>query len=112
MPTKPIPRILPCPQLKVDKTGSFFTDVKGKVHDLELETTLRPKQASADPRLCGISTSEVSGLIRSKQLYPVLRKNRRVFLIFDCALTDWRARAVRAQTPGAHLFATRSKTAA
>lgn len=107
--SRPIARILPCPGLKVDDRGSVFTDCAGRAHDLEKESTLRTKEAAADRRLCGISTKEVSALIRQKQLYPVLRRNRRVFLIFDCALTDWRARAVR---PAGHLFETRSKAVA
>ncbi len=102
---RPIPRILACHGLKIDQRGSFFTDCAGRTHDLELETTLRPKEAAADKRLCGMSVGEVRASIRRKELYPVLRRNRRVFLIFDCALTDWRARAVR---PAGHLFVTRS----
>ncbi len=109
MAHKPTPRILTCPRLTVDKRGSFFTDVKGRVHDLELETTLRPKQAAADARLGGMSTKEVCSRIRKKELFPVLRLNRRVFLVFDCALTDWRARAVGLAAQ--HLFVTRSNAA-
>lgn len=104
------PAILPCPGLRVTRSGSFFTDHHSKVHDLELESTLRPKEAAADPRLCGISVIGVRSLIRDRELYPVLRRNARVILIFDCALTDWRARAV--QATGKHLFITRATKAA
>lgn len=82
-----------CPGLKVTaNSGISFTDSLGRVHDLEREATLRPKQAAADPRLCGLSPDDVRAAVAAGELYPVIRRNARVILIFDCALTDWRAR--------------------
>lgn len=81
-----------CPGLKVAAAGISFTDALGRVHDLEQVATLRPKQAAADSRLCGLSVDDVLAAIRHGELYPVMRRNARVILIFDCALTDWRAR--------------------
>lgn len=89
-------KILPCPGLKVTtNAGVSFTDSLQRVHDLERDTWLRPKQAAADERLGGMSVAEVLRAIRDEELYPVVRVNARVFLIFDCALTDWKARALQ-----------------
>lgn len=86
-------KITPCHGLKpTTNAGTSFTDTLRRVYDLEREKLLRPKEAAADPRMAGASTSEVLRLVRIGELYPVLRRNARVILIFDCALTDWRLR--------------------
>lgn len=94
-----------CPGLHVSAAHAVsFTDSLGRVHDLEREPTLRPKQAAADPRLCGLSPADVRAAIAAGELYPVIRRNARVILIFDCALTDWRARQLTAR-PGRRVSA-------
>lgn len=105
------PPIVPCPGLKVTRSsGVFFTDCLKRVYDLEKEKTLRPKEAAADERLCGTHPREILRLVRAGKIYPVMRLNARTILIFDCALTDWRAR----QLGGAsrrfanHLFVARA----
>jgi len=88
-------RILPCPGLKITtNAGVSFTDSLGRVHDLEREKVLRPKQAAATLQY---HEKTVLRLIRAGDLYPVFRRNARVILIFDCALTDWRARQITTQ---------------
>jgi len=90
-----------CPGLKVAAgSGVFFTDSFGRDHDLEREPLLRPKQAAADPRLCGISARCVRAAIGRGEIYPVLRRNSRVLLIFDCALTEWRCRRMAGREGG------------
>ena len=86
------PGIEQCPGLKITRAGVLFTDSLGRVHDLEKSATMSPKEASADPRMCGMPVDEILRQIRIGTFYPVLRRNARVILIFDCALTDWRAR--------------------
>jgi len=98
-----------CPGLEVGATGIRFVDKLGRTHDLEREPTLRPKQAAADPRMGGLSADEVRALVAVGDLYPVMRLNRRVILIFDCALTHWRARQLTTRplrdTPSSHAVA-------
>lgn len=84
-----------CPGLK----GMAFTDCLGRVYDLEREKILSTKEAADDLRLGGISIANLHRAIRGGDLYPVLRRNARVILIFDCALTDWRARQVKKLQP-------------
>jgi hypothetical protein len=106
------PKIPTCPGLKITaNAGVFFTDSLGRVHDLERDRVLRPKEAAADPRLGGAPVSEVLRMVRGGTLYPVFKRNARVILIFDCALTDWRARLLAAQ-PLRHLGATRAQRVA
>lgn len=89
-----------CPGLKItSNAGVSFTDSLSRVHDLEREPVLRPKQAAADPRMCGLTVRDITRAIRQGRLYPVLRLNRKVILIFDCALTDWRTRTLAAAQP-------------
>lgn len=91
-------RIIPCPGLKITtNAGISFTDSLKRVHDLEREKWFRPKQAASDERLGGMSVPEVLRAIRDGDIYPVLRRNARVVLIFDCALTDWKARQLTSQ---------------
>ena len=101
------PKIAPCHGLKpTTNAGTSFTDTLRRVYDLERERLLRPKEASAEPRMAGASTSEILRLVRAGELYPVLRRNARVILIFDCALTDWRLRQLTPATSrrrGTHL---------
>jgi hypothetical protein len=115
VPQKPASAIRQCPGLTVDpETGVCFTDSLQRVYNLEREKTLRPKEAAADARLCGMPVAEVRTKVRRGELYPVLRRNRRVVLIFDCALTDWRARqlgADRRRGPK-HLFTARALVSA
>lgn len=102
---RPAPRILPCPGLKVTaNAGVSFTDCLKRVYDLEKQEMLRPKEAAADVRMCGMPVGEILREIRRGGIYPVLRRNRRVILLFDCALTDWKAR----QLKHTHLFETRT----
>lgn len=90
--------IVSCPGLKVTaNAGVFFTDSLGRVHDLERSRTVSPKEAAADSRLCGAPVAEVLRMIRAGELYPVMKRNERVILIFECALTDWRARQLTSQ---------------
>jgi hypothetical protein len=94
-------RIVPCPGLKITtNAGISFTDSLKRVYDLEREKTHRPKQAATDPRLVGMTLAELRRHIGAGSLYPVLRINARVFLIFDCALTDWRARQLMSLKTG------------
>jgi len=102
MPPHGSPRILPCPGLTVTvNAGVTFIDSLRRVHDLANERTLSPKEAASDARLGGMSAKTVLRLIRRGEIYPILRRNRRVFLVFDCALTDWRLRAAQ---PTTHLI--------
>jgi hypothetical protein len=90
------PRIEKCPGLGRAESGVVtFTDSLGRVYDLERERTLRPKEAAADDRMSGLSPWAVRSMVARGELYPVMRKNRRVIMIFDCALTEWRSRGLR-----------------
>jgi hypothetical protein len=104
-----------CPGLTVDpETGVCFTDSLERVYNLEREKTLRPKEAASDERLGRPPVKAVLRMIRVGELYPVLRRNARTILIFDCALTDWRARqlgAARRKGPK-HLFQARALVSA
>lgn len=114
MPTPAFPRIVSCPGLKITtNAGVSFTDCLKRVYDLEKEKTLRPKEAASDARMGGVSPTEILKLIRNRQLYPVLWRNRRVVLIFECALVDWRARAfAQAGKTSPHLFEQRNRRSA
>lgn len=102
---RPASCILSCPGLKVTaNAGVSFTDCLKRVYDLERQDMLRPKEAAGDARMCGMPVAEIRRAIRRGELYPVLRRNRRVILLFDCALTDWRAR----QLKSTHLFEERA----
>jgi hypothetical protein len=72
--------------------GVYFTDCTGRTYDLIREPVLSPKAAALDPRLGGCSIAQVLRMVRSGELRPTMKRNARVILIFDCALTDWRAR--------------------
>jgi hypothetical protein len=78
----------PCPGL----SHGLFLDATGRAHDLSQQATLTAKEASADPRLAGLSPSAVLRLVRTGQLYPVFRHNARVIRIYPAALADWWAR--------------------
>lgn len=93
------PRILACPRLSTGRGPALFTDVHGQMHDLLREKTLRCKEAAADVRLGGVSAWQVRRMIQTGELFPVLRINARRLLVYDCALTDWRARCELAQGP-------------
>lgn len=94
------PRVEKCPGLRRTETGAVtFTDSAGRIYDLERQPVLRPKEAAADERLAGLSAWVVRAMVARGELYTVFRKNSRVILIYDCALTEWRARGLRKIVP-------------
>lgn len=106
------PGIVDCPGMKITRNaGISFTDHVGRVHDLEKQIKLGPKEAARDPRMLGSTHIEILALIRRGELYPVFKRNDRVILIFDCALTDWQARQLVSQ-PLRHLAQTRAEKVA
>ena len=83
------PGIQPCKSVE----GDVYVNSVGKRIPLKAERRLTPKEAGADRRL-NMSTDLVRRLISRGELYPVLKRNSRVLLIFECALDDYWMRQV------------------
>lgn len=90
--------VQPCPGLKITtNAGVTFTDSTGRVHDLAEQRTLTFDEAAGDARLRDIgfgSVDAVRELVRAVRLYPIFRKNARVVRLYDCGLTDFKARTL------------------
>lgn len=90
--------VQPCPGLKITtNAGITFTDSTARVHDLAEQRTFTFDEAAADARLRDIgfgSVDAVRELVRAGRLYPVFKKNARVLRVYDCGLTDFKARTL------------------
>lgn len=82
---RPLPHGLqPCPRLR----DGIFIDSRGEEHDLARQTPITAKEAAGTHGLPD-NPRKVLDLVRTGQLYPVLRLNARVIRIYPAALTDY-----------------------
>jgi hypothetical protein len=92
----PIFGLQDCPRLTRQGGRVFFTDTAGRRHALAKSPIIRAKEVLDDARFRDFSPPALAGLIRRKELFPIIRHNRRVIRVFLVALDDYMQRQTNA----------------